>query len=49
MQKVFMSLSSLLMDPNPDDPLRSDAANLFKKDLNEYEVRVREDIEKYAK
>ena len=28
--KVLLSISSLLSDPNPDDPVNSEAANLYK-------------------
>ena len=46
--KVLLSLSSLLTDPNPDDPLVGDAASLYKKDRNEYNEKVREWTQKYA-
>ena len=34
--KVLLSISSLLTEPNPDDPLVPDAANLYKEDMEEY-------------
>ncbi len=48
LSKVILSLSSLLMDPNPDDPLRSDAAKLYKEDLEAYNLKVREIIDEFA-
>ena len=42
------SLSSFLSDPNPSDPLFTDAANLYLSDKNEYEKKVKEYTNKYA-
>lgn len=38
----MLSLSSLLNDPNPDDPLRGDAAELYLNDINEFNKIARE-------
>tara|TARA_Y100000590_G_scaffold446604_1_gene580553 strand:- start:463 stop:909 length:447 start_codon:yes stop_codon:yes gene_type:complete len=46
--KVLLSICSLLQDPNPDDPLRSDVANLYLKDKVKYEMNVRKETNKYA-
>ena len=46
--KVLLSLSSLLTDPNPNDPLRSEAARLFDKDIEKYKKKVRQEVKKYA-
>ena len=46
--KVLLSICSLLIDPNPDDPLRLDAADLFIKDKLSYDIKVREETVKYA-
>ena len=35
-QKLLLSISSLLVDPNPDDPLYPEAANLYKSDREQY-------------
>lgn len=32
--KILLSISSLLNDPNPNDPLNTDAANTFLEDRN---------------
>ena len=34
--KVLLSICSLLCDPNPDDPLVPEIANLYKKDKNKW-------------
>lgn len=47
-KKTLLSISSLLTDPNPDDPLDSGAASLFKKDIEAYNKKVREYVFKYA-
>ena len=46
--KVLMSICSLLTDPNPDDPLTPDAANLYKKNRTEYDIKAREWTNTYA-
>lgn len=40
--KVLLSISSLLAAPNPDDPLVPDIANLYKNNRAECERRARE-------
>ena len=47
-QKVLMSLASLLDDPNPDDPLMVDIARLYKRDRNAYFLKARDYTMKYA-
>ena len=39
--KLLLSISSLLSDPNPDDPFVPDIANLYKQDRAAYEERAR--------
>ncbi len=46
--KVLLSISSLLTDPNPDDPLVPDIANLFKTDRNKYNNNAKEWTRKFA-
>jgi ubiquitin-conjugating enzyme E2 D/E len=46
--KVLLSISALLVDPNPDDPLVVDIANLFKTDRAKFELTAREWTNKYA-
>ncbi|KAL4638462.1 hypothetical protein ACB092_03G148800 [Castanea dentata] len=46
--KVLLSICSLLTDPNPDDPLVSDIAHLYRTDKAKYEITARSWTEKYA-
>ena len=46
--KVLLSISSLLTDPNPDDPLVPEIAHIYKTDKNKYEATAREWARKYA-
>ena len=45
--KVMLSISSLLTNPNPDDPLGPEVAQVYK-DRAMYEVAVREWTRKHA-
>jgi ubiquitin-conjugating enzyme E2 D/E len=45
---VLLSISSLLTDPNPDDPLVPEIANIYKTDKVRYEATAREWTRKYA-
>ena len=46
--KVLLSISSLLTDPNPDDPLVPEIAHLYKTSKAKYETTAREWTKKYA-
>ncbi|KAG0436444.1 Ubiquitin-conjugating enzyme E2 11 [Dictyocoela muelleri] len=46
--KVLLSISSLLSDPNPLDPLNSEAAHLYRTDRNKYYQKAREFTKMYA-
>ena len=46
--KVLLSICSLLTDPNPDDPLVPDIAQLLKTDRARHESTAREWTSKYA-
>ncbi|KAF0536881.1 ubiquitin-conjugating enzyme [Gigaspora margarita] len=46
--KVLMFICSLMFDPNPDDPLVPEIANVYKTDRARYEATAREWILKYA-
>ena len=46
--KVLLSISSLLDDPNPDDPLVPDIANLYKKDRGKFNTEARKWTDQYA-
>jgi ubiquitin-conjugating enzyme E2 D/E len=45
---VLLSISSLLTDPNPDDPLVPEIGDLYKADKSKYEATAREWTHKYA-
>jgi ubiquitin-conjugating enzyme E2 D/E len=46
--KVLHSISSLLTDANPDDPLVPEIAHIYKTDRPKYEATAREWTRKYA-
>ena len=46
--KVLLSISSLLTDANPDDPLVPEIAHIDKTDRPKYEATAREWTRKYA-
>ncbi|RWV82091.1 hypothetical protein GW17_00056440 [Ensete ventricosum] len=46
--QVLLSISSLLTDPNPDDPLVPEIAHMYKTDRVKYEATARSWTQKYA-
>ena len=46
--KCLLSISSLLTDPNPDDPLVNDIALLYKDDREEFNEKARKWTRLYA-
>jgi len=46
--KVLLSICSLLSDPNPDDPLNPDVADIFLSDRDFHDRMAREHTRKYA-
>jgi ubiquitin-conjugating enzyme E2 D/E len=46
--KVLLSISSLLSDANPDDPLVPEIAQIYKTDRSKYETTAKEWTRKYA-
>ena len=46
--KTVLSISSLLTDPNPDDPLVGDIANLYMSNKKAYEKKVSDYTRQYA-
>ncbi|KAI3956616.1 hypothetical protein MKW92_034345 [Papaver armeniacum] len=46
--KVLLSICSLLTDPNPDDPLVPEIAQMYKSDRAMYEATARSWTQKYA-
>jgi len=47
--KIILSISSLLSDPNPNDPLVTDIAKLYRDDIEAYNKKAREWTLKWAK
>ena len=47
-EKFLLSISSLLSDPNPEDPINYEAASLYKTNNYEYYKKAREWSIKYA-
>jgi ubiquitin-conjugating enzyme E2 D/E len=46
--KLLLSITSLLTDPNPDDPFVPEIANLYKSDRAAYEEKARAWTAEYA-
>ena len=46
--KVLLSVTSLLTDPNPDDPFVPEIANLYKRDRTTYESEAKAWTLRYA-
>jgi ubiquitin-conjugating enzyme E2 D/E len=46
--KVLLSLSDLLANPNPNDPLVPDIAHEYRQMKSTYETKVREYVKKFA-
>ena len=46
--KVLLSISSLLTDPNPNDPLSKEAADLYLRSREQYNLRAREYTLRFA-
>ena len=46
--RVLLSISSLLTDPNPDDPLMGDIARQYKNDKPAFEAEARKWTQEYA-
>ena len=47
--KVLMSISSLLTDPNPDDPLAPEVASVYRTNKREFERTAAQWTEQYAR
>lgn len=48
LSKVLLSISSLLAEPNPNDPLAPDVARIYLNDIKSFNKKAREYTEKYA-
>ncbi|KAH8349710.1 hypothetical protein KR084_004720 [Drosophila pseudotakahashii] len=47
--KLLISIMSLMSDPNPNDPLEVEVAELYKKNRTQHDENAREWTRKYAK
>lgn len=47
-KQVLLSITSLLADPNPDDPLVAEIGELFKNNKFQFNQRAREWTERHA-
>lgn len=48
LEKVMLSIQSLLNDPNPDDPLRGDVARQYKTDRRAYNEAAKNFTKRFA-
>lgn len=46
--KILLSISSILDDPNPDDPLEPEIAKIYKEDIEKFKRIAREWTIRYA-
>ena len=46
--KVLLSISSLLTDPNPDDPLTPEIANVYKTNREQYNNTAKDWTSRFA-
>ena len=46
--KVMLSICSLLTDPNPDDPLRPEVADIYNSNKLKYEITARQETQEHA-
>lgn len=47
-RQVLLGICVLLDNPNPDDPLRNDIADIYKSDIKQYEKNVIEHIKQFS-
>jgi ubiquitin-conjugating enzyme E2 D/E len=48
MKNVFQSIVNLLIEPNPDDPLETDIADIYKTNRSKFDATAREWLKKHA-
>jgi ubiquitin-conjugating enzyme E2 D len=46
--KTLLSISSLLNDPNPDDPLDANAGRLYKSNITEFNKKAKDMTDEFA-
>jgi len=49
LERVLISIASLMADPNPASPMNGEAGNLYTKDRKAYDAKVREFTKKFAR
>lgn len=47
-KKILLAITALLTNPNPDDPLEGDIAEIYIKDKKQYEKNVKDYVLAYA-
>mmetsp|Transcript_64580 Transcript_64580/g.154311 ORF Transcript_64580/g.154311 Transcript_64580/m.154311 type:complete len:247 (+) Transcript_64580:105-845(+) len=48
LERILISIASLLADPNPNSPMDTEAANLYMTDRPAYDRRVKDTVLKFA-
>lgn len=48
LESILLSIQLLLANPNPDDPLQGDAADLYKSNKDEFNLKARDHVKKYC-
>ena len=46
--KILLSISSLLSEPNPDDPLEPEIASIMMNNYEKFKINVKKYIEQYS-
>uniref|UniRef100_A0A0K8VA08 Ubiquitin-conjugating enzyme E2 T n=1 Tax=Bactrocera latifrons TaxID=174628 RepID=A0A0K8VA08_BACLA len=46
LESMLLSIQLLLASPNPDDPLNSEAADLYKTNIEQFNIKTRELLQK---
>ncbi|XP_061399486.1 ubiquitin-conjugating enzyme E2 D2B-like [Musca vetustissima] len=46
LESILLSIQLLLANPNPDDPLQGDAADLYKSNIDQFNAKARQFVDK---
>ena len=46
--KILLSISSMLIDPNPESALNDEAAELYENDIDKYNETIRDYVKQFA-